>query len=64
MGNQVSTIGGAFYINGASGGVKSVANTVKWCYLGDMGGAFSIISTTFADSGSSTFTYNAALQGG
>lgn len=64
LSGMVSTIGGAFYIYGAWGGVTSTLNTYKNCYLGDKGGVFYLESTSFSDTGGSTFSYNAAVYGG
>ena len=63
LASQTPTIGGAFYIVNAVS-FTSTTNTIKWCYLGDTGGAFYLQNTQFWDSGSSTFSYNAAVSGG
>jgi predicted outer membrane repeat protein len=51
-------------VSGASGGVTSTSNSIKYCYLGDVGGAFYIKNSFLTDSGSTTMSYNAAISGG
>ena len=53
------SIGGAFYIKNAAS-ITVLNSKVYNCYLCDQGGAFSLYSTTFTDSGS-TYQDNAAL---
>lgn len=58
-----STKGGAFYIKDTP--TQSVINqlTLRNCYTGDSGGAFTLINTELKDT-SSTYFYTAALYGG
>ncbi|CDW87526.1 UNKNOWN [Stylonychia lemnae] len=60
--NPYLTNAGSFYIDSALG-VKTQNISVKNCYLGETGGAFSLINTTLIDNNSS-YSSNAALLGG
>ena len=63
LGAATSNIGGAVYINGATTTTQFTTNTIKYCYSGDKGGAYSIISSSIVDT-SSTYSYNGAVYGG
>lgn len=63
LGANSHDIGGAVYIDGATTATVFTSNTIKNCYSGDKGGAYSLIDTTLTDSGG-TYSYNGALQGG
>lgn len=52
-------MGGAFYINNAAS-ISVLNSKIYNCYLCDQGGAYSLYSTTFSDTGSS-YQDNAAL---
>ena len=56
-------MGGNFHVENSIGGVSIGLSTFKNCYTCYAGGAFTLVSTTLTDIGS-TFTYNAATQGG
>lgn len=61
--SQVNTYGGAFYIKNANK-FTSTGNQYNYCYLADKGGVFYLENTWLVDTGSSTFTSNAAVTGG
>jgi len=48
----------------SSSSISVNAITVDYCYIGDVGGAFYIESTTLVDTGGSQYNYNAAIKGG
>ncbi len=56
-------IGGAFYIKDASATSDISTLTIKNCYTGDSGGAFTLISTSLKDR-NSIYMYNGAYLGG
>jgi len=63
LATPVASKGGAFYISGATTPTVVTDLTVRNCYTGDSGGAFSMINADLIDTGS-TYEYNGAIQGG
>lgn len=58
-----TTIGSAVYVTGSLKGLTASSNSYSYCYVATAGAIYSLKSTSMTDS-SSTYTKNAALNGG
>ncbi|CDW71354.1 UNKNOWN [Stylonychia lemnae] len=60
---QTSNFAGAIYISGSTKGIFSNYNEYRNCYIGSIGGVYTLISITMIEIGS-TYFQNAAVGGG